>query len=215
MFSVRSTALAAVAGAALWSAVAHAQVYRIVGPDGKVTFSDRPPVNAPAQPAQSVPLNTVASPASSLPSELRRVTGQYPVTLYTGDGCDPCGAARRYLQQRGIPFTERTVNTREDIAALQRLAGAASLPFVTIGGQHIPGFSDAEWSQYLDAAGYPRSSQLPIGYRNPDATPLVAIQRPSATPRTAQGQQPPQSAEVTPPAAPSGPAPSNPAGIRF
>lgn len=212
MFSVRSAALAAVAGASLWGAVAHAQVFRIVGPDGKVTFSDRPPANAPAQPAQSVPLNAVSSPASSLPSELRRVTAQYPVTLYTGDGCEPCGSGRRYLQQRGIPFTERTVNSREDVAALTRLAGAASLPFLTIGGQHIPGFSEPEWSQFLDAAGYPRSSQLPIGYRNADPAPLVAVQRPATTPRTPQ-QQP--RADAAPAPAPSGPAPSNPAGIRF
>lgn len=219
MFSVRSAALAAVAGATLWSAVAHAQVYRIVGPDGKVTFADRPPANAPAQPAQSVPLNSVASPTASLPLELRRVAGQYPVTLYTGDACDPCGAARRFLQGRGIPFTERTVNTREDILALQRMAGAATLPFVTIGGQHIPGFAEPEWSQYLDAAGYPRSSQLPGGYRNPDATPLVAVQRanPAGTQRPGQQQQQPQqqagTTSGTP--APADAPPANPAGIRF
>ena len=42
---------------ALASVVAQAQgVYRIVGPDGKVTFSDRPPAEATAQPARSLSL---------------------------------------------------------------------------------------------------------------------------------------------------------------
>ena len=49
------------------------------------------------------------------------------------------------------------------------------------GGQQLKGYSDLEWKQYLDAAGYPKSSQLPSGYRNPPAAPLkVKALAPSA-----------------------------------
>jgi hypothetical protein len=97
------------------------------------------------------------------------------------------------------------------VAALQRLSGQNSLPLLTIGSQQLKGFSDAEWSQYLDAAGYPKGSQLPAGWRNGPAQPLVA-QQPAAEPAPAAAAPAP-AADV--PAAASGPTPSNPAGIRF
>lgn len=207
------------------------QVYRIVGPDGRVTFSDKPPTEPDAKvaPARTVPLPGQAG-GTGLPFELREVAGKYPVTLYTGPNCGPCGAGRALLSQRGIPFSERTVTTNEDIEALQRLAGDTSLPFLTIGGQQIKGFSDVEWSQFLDAAGYPRNSVLPASYRPAPATPLVAVQRPAApaaeAARPAATAAPEQPTVINrrlgqgqaggaPPAAAPPPAPSNPAGITF
>ena len=217
MSSVRLAALAAVMGCAtLWAAAANAQVFRVVGPDGKVTFTDRPPPDANAKPAPVVALPGGGGSANAaLPLALRTATGRFPVTLYTAADCAPCGSARTYLQSRGVPFTERTVTSNEDIQALQRLAGAASVPFATIGGQHVRGFSDAEWGQYLDAAGYPKVSQLPSGWRNPEPRPMVVVQAPAlaAEPQQAQQGQPAQSTAA--PRAPSDRSPSNPAGIRF
>ena len=217
MFSVRTAALAAlVAGTALCAGLAHAQVFRIVGPDGKVTFSDRPPPDSKASPAQSVTVDSGNSASSaSLPSELRRVAGQYPVHLYTTTGCGPCDAARNYLRQRGVPYAEHTVTTREDFAALKRLSGSGSLPFMTVGAQHIPGFAEAEWTQYMDAAGYPGTSQLPPNYRNAEPQPLVAVQRSESPAQATPQAQRPQSADAAPPPPAAGPGTSNPAGIRF
>jgi len=219
MSSVRCAAFGALlAGMALCAGLANAQVYRIVGPDGKVTFSDRPPPDAKATPAQAVTMGASNSTSSAaLPIELRNAVNRYPVTLYTTNGCGPCDSARSFLRQRGVPFTENTVSTREDIAALQRLSGSNNLPFMTMGAQHVPGFSEAEWSQYFDAAGYPKTSQLPASYRNPDPKPLVAVQKaPAATQAQRPGVPAPQRADATPaPVSPDGPSPSNPAGIRF
>ena len=217
MSSVRIAALAALsAGIALAAGLAQAQVYRIVGPDGKVTYTDRPTPNGQAAPARPGATATAAA-SSSLPAEVRKAAGQFPVTLYTGRDCGPCNDARAMLQRRGIPFAERTITSTEDAAALQRLSGASSLPFVTIGGQHLSGFSEGEWAQYLDAAGYPKTSQLPASYRNPPAAPLVAVQQPPAAVAAGQATVPPQP-RATPRAAPApseGPDASNPAGIRF
>ncbi|CAN7515989.1 DUF4124 domain-containing protein [Variovorax sp. LjRoot84] len=197
-------ALLLAAGAALAQ-----PVYRHVDKNGKVTFSDQPPA-ANAQPA--TPRGGSAAGASAgLPYELRQVAQRYPVTLYTSDECGPCGAGRSLLVTRGIPFDERTIKSNEDVEALQRLSGQASLPLLSIGTQQLKGFSDAEWSQYLDAAGYPKSAQLPASYRNPPAQPLVAAQpAPAAQPQRAA----PAPSTPQPPAA-TGPTPSNPAGIKF
>jgi hypothetical protein len=113
------------------------------------------------------------------------------------------------LSSRGVPFSERSVTTNEDIAALQRLAGESALPYLTIGGQRLKGFSDQEWTQYLDAAGYPKTSMLPSGYKPEAVAPLVSLQKP--VPVKAE----PKPEVVPEPIAPSAPAPSNPAGISF
>jgi glutaredoxin len=213
MFSVRVAAWAAlVACAGLWATSAAAQVYRIIGPDGKVTFSDRPPPDGKATPARTVPLTGAgsASAGAALPAELRNVVTRYPFTLYTSRDCGPCGNARTLLVQRGVPFTERTVTSEDDIAALQRISGDRRLPFATLGAQHLKGFSESEWTQYLDAAGYPKTSLLPPTFRNAAPAPLVPVQvAPAAPPE----EPAPARAELPPPQ-PTGTV-DNPAGIRF
>lgn len=206
-----SAVLALAAGT--FSSLSQAQpVYRIVGPDGKVTFSDKPPPatsNAKVTAAGGDGARGIAT--ASLPFELRKVAGQYPVTLYTSENCGPCVSARSLLTTRGVPFTEKTVSTNEDAQALRRLSGDSSLPFLTIGSQQLKGFSDAEWTQFLDAAGYPKSSVLPASYRQAPATPLVTV-APTPEPGTSTAAR---TATPAAPATPVTPAPSNPAGIRF
>ncbi|MDP1742412.1 MAG: glutaredoxin family protein [Polaromonas sp.] len=187
---------------------AQQQVFRIVGPDGKVTFSDQPP---PAASKAKVTATTAdsggAAATAALPFELRKVATQYPVTLYTGDNCGPCTSARAMLSTRGIPFSEKTVTTNEDAQALKRLSGDNSLPFLTIGGQQLKGFSDSEWTQFLDVAGYPKSSVLPASYRQAPATALVTL-APAPVASTTTATPPPPSTPVIPPS-------SSPSGIRF
>ena len=197
-----------------WSLGLQAQtVYRIVGADGRVTFSDKPPTSEAQGKVSTANVGAGAGPSTAgLPFELRQVMGKYPVTLYTSANCAPCNAGRALLSGRGVPFSERTISTQEDAAALQRLSGDASVPFVTIGGQRIKGFSDAEWTQYLDAAGYPKVSQLPSAYRSPAPSPLVSTQKPAVP--SAEPSPAPEAPRPAAPA-PSGDNPSNPAGITF
>lgn len=210
-FAAKTALVVAIAFAGLHSATAQT-VYRIVGADGKVTFSDKPPATrddkttATGRGGKALEIGN-----SPLPYELNQVAGRFPVTLYTGSNCGPCGAGRTLLSSRGVPYSERTVSTNEDIEALMRISGENSLPFLTIGGQKIKGFSDSEWTQFLDAAGYPTSSKLPGNYRSPAPAPLVAIQKPEVIA--------PPARQAAAPAPVAAPAPentgTNPAGIRF
>lgn len=188
-------------------------VYRIVGPDGKVTFSDKAPVSAQKGKVSDIGVgaSVVSSGSNSLPFELRQVVAKFPVTLYTTDPCQPCDGARAMLRTRGVPFAERTVTTPEDSNALRRITGDTSLPAVSIGGQRLKGFLESEWGQYLDAAGYPKASTLPEGFKNAIAAPLVPVQKP-AIPATKAAEKAVAPAPVpTPPTA----NPNNPAGIQF
>lgn len=213
--SLAPIAAALLAGCAL-SAAAQG-VYRQVGPDGRVTFTDQPP---PAAAASGGASGSAASAAggggdatSGLPFELRQVAGRYPVVLYSGKDCAPCNTGRNLLNARGIPYTEKTVSTNEDIETLKRLTGDASLPVLTIGTQKLRGFSDSDWSQYLTAAGYPQRNTLPSSYRRPSPSPLTTAT--TAAPAAAPGQGAKAEAPPAPADVPVVPTPSNPAGIRF
>lgn len=207
------TALLVLAGAA------QAQgVQRTVGPDGRVTYSDRVGGSVPAPQAAAPATGATASSAldtAALPYTLRPVVLRYPVTLYTRDACASCVSARELLLKRGVPFVEKTVSTPEDAQAFARLGAENVLPLMTIGRQRVSGFRDSEITQYLDAAGYPGQSQLPRNHRNPPATPLAAPQNGGAT-----GSEPAAPALDLPqppsrPVAPAATPPANPAGIRF
>lgn len=194
----------ALAALALLAAAASQAQFKVIGPDGKVTYTDREPNT---NEGRVVPLGARAAAiqdnSGDLPFELRQVASKYPVTLYvTTTACEPCAAARQLLKQRGVPFSERTVVTQEDGEALRRLTGAADAPSLTIGAQTLRGLSPEVWNSYLDAAGYPRSSQLPGTYQYRPATPLVQ----QAAPASARAD--------AAPAAPT-PAPASPSGIRF
>lgn len=198
--------------ALLMAAGALAQpVYRHVDANGKVSFSDQPPSAASAQPSAHGGTAPGAAAGAGLPYELRQVVQRYPITLYTSEECAPCATGRSLLLARGVPFSERSIKSEADLEALQRLSGQGSLPLLSIGAQQLKGFSDAEWSRYLDAAGYPKSSNLPAGWQNAPARPLV-------TQQAAAVAQPAEAAKPTPVrAAPrtDGPTPGNPAGIKF
>jgi len=183
--------------------------YKVIDANGRVTYTDRPPItsNDKIQPMRAT--GGVAAATSNLPYELRQVAERYPVTLFTGDACDPCAAGRTMLRQRGIPFTEKTVKTDADIAAFKRAEASGELPVLRIGTQQLKGYNDAEWVGYLDAAGYPKQSQLPPSYKAADATPLVDVKAPAPAAAPAaptQAQRP----SALPPALEAAPN-----GIRF
>ena len=191
---------------------AHA-LYKVVGPDGKVTYTDRPAVS-PDNKVQSVNSSGGVSDDAALPYELRQVAQRYPVTLYGTKDCSPCDTARQMLRQRGIPFAEKSIATKEDGDALQRITGSRDLPAMTVGAQVLRGFQREDWSSYLDAAAYPKESKLPANFPQGSATPLTepkqAVKANTPQNGNAPAAQPQQSSSGD-----SGSSGSNPAGIKF
>jgi len=204
---LRALALCSLLLAAAGPALA---LYKVVAPDGSVTYTDRPPLDTRmkvmpmgADPAAS---SALSSNEALLPPELRRVMGRFPVLLYTAPDCVPCDTARQWLQQRGIPYAEKQILGNDDAALLERSVGGRSVPVLTVGAQVLHGMSPQEWAGYLDAAGYPRESRLPASYQYATATPIVER-------RDATSVVPPPAAPA--PARPAEPAVANPSGIKF
>ena len=143
------------------SATAQQKLYRWVGPDGQVHYTDNPP---PAEAARVETRRLGDAPGTaSLPFELQRLVKAFPVILFTADCGEPCQQAQGLLQRRGIPHTVRNAREEAVQGELRRLTGRqeVEVPLLTVGRQVLRGWEPGQWSQALDEAGYPRSSRLP------------------------------------------------------
>jgi len=201
--------------ALLAAGAAHAQLYKWVGPDGKVTYSDVPPPKTAAKVEQkNIGSAAGGAPSSAgLPYEVAQAMNNFPVTLYTGDKCDPCNSGRSYLKQRGIPFSEKTVTDNDDLARMKQLTGESRLPVLTVGRNKQTGFEPGSWGTALTAAGYPQTSQLPKNWQQPAAEPAAA-KKVAAQPASHSGK--PAAADAPAQAPDLPPATGNaPPGFRF
>jgi glutaredoxin len=189
---------------ALAATPAHA-LFKVVGPDGRVTYTDRAPGPAEGR-MQPVSKETGRASDLQLPYALRQVASRFPVTLYTAVDCgDACTMARSFLSRRGVPYAERTAKTTEEREAWERIVGGTQAPTLTVGSQSLRGFAPAAWDETLDVAGYPKSSLLPASWQPPAPVPLIA-------PRAAAPNPVPL---PLPAARESERSSDNPAGIRF
>ena len=183
------------------------QVYKSVDKNGRVTYSEVPPL-----PGSGDKLTGDSAASVSLPYALQQVVSRYPVTLYTTADCGPCINARLMLTQRGVPFTERTVSSNEDITAYKRLNSDNNFPLATIAAQQLKGYEESEWTKYLDAAGYPKSSNLPRNYRNAEPVSLTQKKVVEKIEKAAVAEKPTSARPAaTAPQEPN----NNPAGIKF
>ena len=124
-----------------------ADVYKWTGPDGRTQFGDRPPPEATAEQLRIRTFNGAAEVVADAPS----LAG---ITMLTTVWCGVCKQARRYLAERGIPFTELDVEkTEAGRAEYKRLSGRG-VPIILVGGQRMNGFSPSHLDPLLKAAGY-------------------------------------------------------------
>ena len=188
-------------------------LYKVVGPDGQITFTDIPPSRPGREVERLGATPLLANPgqsASQVPADLQPIARKYPVVIYTTPQCPACEDGVQLLQKRGIPYTDKVISTAADITAYKKISqGSEKLPLLTVAGVQLPvGYNQAAWSQALTAAGYPQQSRLPRDYKFTAAEPLVpaAVAKPSHASQKASAptnQLP--AAPVTPPHNPNAP----------
>ncbi|OGS96648.1 MAG: hypothetical protein A3H31_07830 [Gallionellales bacterium RIFCSPLOWO2_02_FULL_57_47] len=168
------------------------EIYRWVEPSGIVHYSDVP--SADAEKISTRKFSEADTPGENLPYETLRAQQNFPVTLYTANGCGaPCDQARSLLSKRGVPFSEKLLKTQEEIDTFFKTSGSNGAPTLAIGKVYLSGFQEAKWNGELDVAGYPKTAT----YRQLIAPPS----KPSAPETPPDGGQ----------AATSEPAPAEPA----
>lgn len=181
----------------LCAAGASAQMYKWTDPKGVVHYSDQPP--AAAAKGARVETKSFAGGGSrvELPYALAEAARSNPVTLYTTVDCNACDQARALLQQRGIPFAEKTVNTNDDQQKLKEAGSAGQLPLLLVGSRKQIGFEAGAWNEALSAASYPAQRMLPASYQNPAA---VSAAPPPVRPLARNVVREPQPNAAKPPA---------------
>lgn len=195
-------------------AAAQTTLYKIVEPDGRITYTDRPVRNTTGKVSPVGANGATGAPIDDtlalLPLPLRTVATRFPVTLFTVPECAPCDRAREFLKQRGIPYRERQASTEADREVWQRVVGAPEAPALGIGSQMLRGFAPDNWVEYLDAAGYPRDNRLPPNYQPPAPGPVAEGRTaPPAEGRSgAEGRGAATGDSTSPSTVPTGPAPA-------
>ena len=132
-----------------------ADMYRSVDSRGTVHYSDMPSPDAEKiNPGKFLDKVTVDE---NLPYATSIAKQNFPVTLYVSSGCgDACNKARNLLNKRGIPYSEKSLSTRDDIDALKKHSGNDIVPTLAVGKSYLNGFQSEQWHSELDIAGYPR-----------------------------------------------------------
>ena len=172
--------------AAVFAASAAAQtpsIYRYVGPDGQIVYSDHmPPSNAKDVESKKLIQNYIETDKQN--PETQRAQQRFPVTLYTFPCGEVCDRAEALLNKRGIPFSTVNVQESSGAAKLKQLTGELQAPVLQAGDKLIAkGFNENLWQTLLDDAGYPK------------------------TPPSRRGAAAQASAKAAAPAAPAAPAP--------
>lgn len=141
---------------------AHAELYRSIDKDGKVHYSDTPLQDS--DDVAELKVDKAPVPEENLPYETRRAMQNFPVTLYTFPDCGAlCQKARDVLNKRGIPYTEKSIKTQEEMEAYNKESGDRQMPGLLIGKSWLKGVLEERWNKELDFAGYPKFG----GYRAP------------------------------------------------
>lgn len=164
-------------------------LFRWVDKSGKMNYGDVPPADA----TEIVRLKFPSDPGQNedLPYETRLAQQNFPVTLYVSEDCgETCDKARSLLNKRGVPFSEKSLKTKQDIDALQQLSGIGGVvPVLEVGKNFLRGFLESQWNSELDIAGYPKTAS----YRQRIAQPVTPIK--PAAPETPTGEGQTNSAE--------------------
>lgn len=140
---------------------ASAQLYRWTDQNGRVHITDTPPPPGAKGVQRRAASVGGAATGENLPYAVQIASKNFPVTLYTAPDCEPCGAARKLLNARGVPFQEVSVVDGPQTEELKKVAGSLSVPTVKVGISVQKGFEEGAYHALLDNAGYPRTGILP------------------------------------------------------
>ncbi len=144
-------------------------VYKVTGPDGEVTYSDKPPAGGSR--AETFEFRNL--PSSPLPPEVLRFREQLEksaqsrsnaarapradeVQLFTAKWCGYCKRAKAHLAASQVGYYEYDIETADGMRAFIDAGGRGGVPLLVRGEQRIQGYSAAAYDRLAVAVRPPR-----------------------------------------------------------
>jgi len=142
------------------SLVSHADtLYKVVGPDGKITYSDKRPIKGNVEKKltfKNLPRTQLPASASSqsatggttkVTNNAKTISGQ--VTLFTASWCGYCKQAKAYLASQSINYREVDIETQDGMAEFSQAGGSGAVPLLMAGKESLQGFSPEAYDDLL------------------------------------------------------------------
>ena len=139
-------------------------LYKVVGADGKITYTDRPPADgkttalqfadAPSSPLPALVLKYQAELRKTMQGRLaegRMIDSTGAVTLFGAPWCGYCKRAKSYLQTKGIRYREHDIDTVEGGRAFIEAGGQKSVPLLVADGKRLLGFTEGAYDGFFAA----------------------------------------------------------------
>ncbi len=73
----------------------------------------------------------------------------HDVTIYTSNTCPYCVSAKDYLNERGVPFVEKNIQTDPEARKELMRMGHMGVPVIVIDGEEIVGFNKSKMDELL------------------------------------------------------------------
>lgn len=130
-------------------------VYKSVGPDGKIVYSQEPPAGGRIEKT----LSFSNLPSTPMPDSVKRYRDELEKsmrqrlsdagkprefavpTIFTAQWCGYCRQAKAYLGAKQIRYREYDIDTADGMRALIESGGGQSVPVLFWKGQKVLGFS--------------------------------------------------------------------------
>lgn len=141
-------------------------VYKSIGPDGKVIYSDKPPAddgklektmdihNLPATPMPASVKRFREEMLKSMKTKLadaRKPGRSSTPELFSAQWCGYCKKAKAYLEQRQIAYNEHDIDTPSGMQAMVQAGLKGGIPIMLVNGRTIRGFTKLAYDSVFGA----------------------------------------------------------------
>lgn len=73
------------------------------------------------------------------------------ITVFTSSTCPHCTAAKEFLKEKGVAFTERNVSEDAEARSILIEKGYRGVPVISVDGQDVVGFDREKLEALLNA----------------------------------------------------------------
>lgn len=132
-------------GMLMFGAPAHAGMYKLVNPDGTVTYTDQAPdAKSATAKVTEIKVKTYPEPVNARPAPKPGFTpsaiSARKLTMFSATWCGVCRQAKAYLNAQKIPYDEVDVDSAPGAASFAKLGGKG-VPMFQVGDATMTGFS--------------------------------------------------------------------------